>query len=100
MSLTGKAINYLQQQFPNADFIKDIVLQDDNDGRGPYIKYWGVGTPQPTEEELNAAAESMQPKLPKLTIEEQLELLYQDQKNNTKKFSAAIDAYKQSNNVQ
>lgn len=95
MSLTGKAVNYLQEQFPNASFIKDIILQDDGDG--PYIKYWGVGAPKPTEAELNIAAESMTPKLPKPTIDEQLVMIYNDQKNGTKTLSAAIDAYKQSN---
>jgi len=91
MSLTGKAINHLQQQYPNASFLKDIILQDDSDGRGPYIKYWGLGTPKPTEDELNQAAESMQPKLQPPSIEEQLKLLYEDQKNNTKTFSKRID---------
>ncbi len=70
MSLTGQAINYLQNQFPKASFLTDIILQDD--GQGPYVKYWGVGSPQPTEEE-------------------QLHLLYEDQKNNTKTFSERID---------
>lgn len=89
MSLTGRAINYLQQQFPNANFINDIILQDDGDG--PYIRYWGIGSPKPTEEELNAAAESMVPKIQPPTIQEQLQLLYNDQKNNTKTFSKRID---------
>ncbi len=92
MSLTGKAIQYLKQQYPQASFIRDIILQDDGDGRGPYIKYWGVGSPKPTEEELNAAAESMSPKIQPPSVEEQLKLLYEDQKNNTKTFSARIDA--------
>ena len=90
VSLTGKAIKYLQQQFPEADFLKDIILQDDGDG--PYIKYWGIGLPQPTNEELNAAAESMTSKWEKPSLEEQLLLLYNDQKNGTKTFSARIDA--------
>ena len=92
MSLTGKAIQYLQQQYPNANFLKDIILQDDSDGKGPYIKYWGIGSPRPTDEELNFAAESMTEKVKAPTVEEQFTLLYNDQKNNTKTFSARIDA--------
>ncbi len=90
MSLTGEAINYLKDQFPNASFLKDIILQDD--GQGPYIKHWGLGSSKPTEEELNLAAQSMIPKLPKPTVEEQFQLLYNDQKNGTKTFSERLDA--------
>ena len=90
MSLTGKAINYLQQQYPNASFLKDIILQDD--GQGPYIKYWGVGSPKPTEAELNAAVISMQPQSVYPTVDEQLILIYNDMKNGTKTFVNAIDA--------
>ncbi len=89
MSLTGDAIKYLQEQFPNASFFKDIILQDD--GNGPYIKHWRLGSSKPTEEELNLAAQSMVPKMPKPSIEEQLHLLYNDQKNGTKTFSERID---------
>lgn len=90
VSLTGSAIQYLQKQFPNASFIKDIKLHDV--GNGPEIYYWGLSDPQPTEEELNVAAASMQPKVEKPSVEESLQLLYNDQKNNTKTFSARIDA--------
>ena len=90
MSLTGKAIAYLKEQFPNVSFLKDIILQDD--GNGPYIKYWGIGSSQPTEEEINQAAESMVEKVLPPTAEELFQLLYNDQKNNTKTFSERIDA--------
>ncbi len=89
MSLTGKAVSYLQQQFPTISFLNDIILQDD--GEGPYIKYWGIGSPKPTEQELNEAAESMTIREAYPSIEEQLKLLYNDQKNDTKTFSSAID---------
>lgn len=89
MSLTGEAIKYLKNQFPNASFLKDIILQDDGDG--PYIKHWGIGSPKPTEQELNIAAASMVPKVQPPSIAEQLQLLYNDQKNGTKTFSERID---------
>jgi len=31
-----------------------IHLQDDSDGRGPYIKSWTNSNPQPTQEQLTA----------------------------------------------
>lgn len=95
MSLTGEAIYYLQQNYPNASFMSDIILQDDSDGRDPYVKHWGVGTSKPTEEEINLAAESMQPKPKMPTIEDQLVMIYNDKKNGTNTFVDAIDAYKQ-----
>ena len=36
------------------DFIKDVLLQNDSDGQGDYIKSWNVAEAQPTEEQLNA----------------------------------------------
>lgn len=39
------------------DFISGnatILLQDDSDGKGPYIKSWTNSNPQPTQEQLDA----------------------------------------------
>ena len=39
----------------NVDFLVDVLLQDDSNGQGPYIKEWNVsGVTQPTAEQLNA----------------------------------------------
>ena len=39
----------------NVDFTTDVLLQDDSNGQGPYIKTWNVsGVAQPTDEQLNA----------------------------------------------
>ena len=92
MSLTGRAINYLQRQYPNSSFLDDIILQDD--GGGPYIKHWGIGTPKPTEEELDIAALSMIVRPPIPTTEEKLDMLYNDMKNGTQTFVRAVDAAK------
>lgn len=93
MSLTGKAVLWLQKTFPNADFITDIVLQDD--GNGPYIKYWGISDPQPTIEEANTAAEAEPAALPPMPSDHDLlMMLYNDKKNNTTTFVDAIDAAK------
>ena len=50
-SLSNKIIKYLGR---TPDFEKDILLQDDGDGQGAYIKEWNVAEAQPTEEQLNA----------------------------------------------
>jgi hypothetical protein len=34
------------------DFMKDVKLQDDSDGKGAYIKEWNLDIAQPTAEQL------------------------------------------------
>lgn len=34
-----------------------ILLQDDSDGKGPYIKSWKNAYPQPTQAQLDAISE-------------------------------------------
>jgi hypothetical protein len=36
------------------DFMKDVMLQDDSDGKGAYIKAWNLNIPQPTDAQLSA----------------------------------------------
>lgn len=36
----------------DVDFTKDVLLQDDSDGKGPYIKEWNLDIAQPTDEQL------------------------------------------------
>ena len=37
----------------NVDFTTDVLLQDDSNGAGPYIKEWNVsGVAKPTDEQL------------------------------------------------
>ena len=36
------------------DFLKDVILQDDSDGKGAYIKEWNLSISQPTDAQLSA----------------------------------------------
>ncbi|MDC0354320.1 XkdW family protein [bacterium] len=36
------------------DFNKDVMLQDDSDGKGAYIKEWNLSISQPTDAQLSA----------------------------------------------
>jgi len=36
------------------DFSKDVMLQDDSDGNGAYIKEWNLSISQPTDAQLSA----------------------------------------------
>ena len=38
----------------NVDFQKDVLLQDDSNGQGAYIKEWNLDIAQPTDEQLDA----------------------------------------------
>lgn len=40
--------------YPDADLRESIIVQDDSDGKGPYIAKWSDPRPQPTEAELLA----------------------------------------------
>lgn len=54
MDLRDK-IMYLRPTLKKEDFCdptERILLQDD--GNGPYIKYWGVPETQPTQQELDS----------------------------------------------
>jgi hypothetical protein len=36
----------------SVDFQSDVLLQDDSNGSGPYIKEWNLGIAEPTAEQL------------------------------------------------
>lgn len=38
----------------SVDFTKDVLLQDDSDGKGPYIKEWNLSIAKPTDSQLTA----------------------------------------------
>ena len=55
-SLSSKVKTYCANNgVASVDFMTDVLLQDDSNGQGPYIKEWNVsGVAQPTNEQLNA----------------------------------------------
>ena len=55
-SLSSKVREYCANNgVAEVDFLSDVLLQDDSNGQGPYIKEWNVsGVAQPTAEQLNA----------------------------------------------
>ena len=36
----------------NVEFVNDVILQDDSDGKGAYIKEWNLDIAKPTAEQL------------------------------------------------
>jgi hypothetical protein len=56
--LSNKIKEYCKANGVNdVDFLKDVMLQDDSDGKGPYIKEWNLDIAQPSDDDL-AAQES------------------------------------------
>ena len=55
-SLSSKVKQYCANNgVVSVDFTVDVLLQDDSNGQGPYIKEWNIsGVAQPTDEQLNA----------------------------------------------
>ena len=54
-SLATKVKLYCEANSKTVDFTKDVLLQDDSNGNGPYIKEWNVsGLDKPTDEQLAA----------------------------------------------
>ena len=49
--LSTKIKLYVNQE---VDFTKDVMLQDDSDGKGAYIKEWNLDIAQPTKAQLDA----------------------------------------------
>ena len=52
-SLSTKVKAYVEAAGKTVDFTKDVSLQDDSDGNGPYIKEWNIdGLAKPTDADL------------------------------------------------
>jgi len=92
----------------NVDFQKDVMLQDDSDGKGAYIKEWNLDIAQPTTEQLasyetaaNTIESNAQVDATRRsqygTWQEQMEMIYKDQKNGTSTFKDHCDKVRSDN---
>jgi len=50
-SLSNKIKKYVNAE---VDFTSDVILQDDSNGQGAYIKEWNLDIAKPTQEQLDA----------------------------------------------
>ena len=54
-SLSSKVSKYAADNgVAEVDFMKDVLLQDDSNGQGPYIKEWNLSIAKPTDAQLSA----------------------------------------------
>jgi len=73
MSLRDKIRN-IYPSLSDSDFIYAIVLQDNSDGKGPFIAQWNHPTlARPTDEQLAAAPDTPHEPVKSLTPKEKLE---------------------------
>ncbi len=53
--LSNKIKSYCEANgVSNVDFTSDVMLQDDSNGQGAYIKEWNLDIAQPTDAQLSA----------------------------------------------
>jgi hypothetical protein len=54
-SLSSKIKQYCaDNSVSSVDFTTDVLLQDDSNGQGPYIKEWNLAIAKPTDAQLTA----------------------------------------------
>ena len=54
-SLSSKVKQYCANNgVASLDFMTDVLLQDDSNGQGPYIKEWNLSIAKPTDAQLSA----------------------------------------------
>jgi hypothetical protein len=87
------------------NFRTDVLLQDDSNGLGAYIKEWNLDIPKPTEAQLDAfeeqaiAYEKLQDilnnrRMAYPSIADQLDMLYWDKVNGTENWLNSIESVK------
>ncbi len=111
-SLSSKVKTYCANNgVANVDFMTDVMLQDDSNGQGPYIKAWNVsGVAQPTADQLNdvdtAADLEERQNAVRATrrnaygdLGSQLDMQYHDNVNGTTTWKDHVEAVKTANPI-
>ena len=92
----------------SVDFTKDVMLQDDSNGDGVYIKEWNLDINEPTAEQIasyetaanaaetNAGIDATR-RIEYLSLDKQMEMIYKDQKNGTTTFKDHCDKVRSDN---
>jgi len=87
------------------DFLKDVKLQENSDGKGVFIAEWNLDIPKPTIAQLDAfeaqaiAYEQLQNilnnrRMAYPSIADQLDMLYWDKVNGTENWLKSIESVK------
>ena len=94
-SLSTKIKLYGEASSKTIDFDKDVLLQDDSDGNGPYIKEWNVtGLAQPTDADLTTYDAAATTEETNNTVKRTRKMAYGDIGDQLDEIFKDIDAWK------
>ena len=94
-SLSTKVKLYGEASSKTIDFNKDVILQDDSDGNGPYIKEWNVtGLAQPTDADLTTYDAAATTEETNNTVRATRKIAYGDIGDQLDEIFKDIDAWK------
>ena len=82
----------------NVDFSKDVILQDDSDGKGPYIKEWNLDIAQPSDAQLSAQESAADTEESNNAVRATRKAAYGDIGDQLDEIYKDIDAWKARNN--
>jgi hypothetical protein len=110
-SLSSKIKKYAADNgVSSVDFTADVMLQDDSNGQGPYIKEWNLAIAKPTDAQLNAvdAAADLEERQAAVRatrkqaygdLGTQLDMQYHDNVNGTTTWKDHVEAVKTANPI-
>jgi len=78
----------------DVDFTKDVMLQDDSDGKGPYIKEWNLDIAQPSDAQLSAQESAADTEESNNTVRNTRRVAYGDIGDQLDEIYKDIDAWK------
>ena len=78
----------------DVDFMKDVMLQDDSDGKGAYIKEWNLDIAQPTDAQLSAHETAANTEEANATVRSTRKAAYGDIGEQLDEIYKDIDAWK------
>jgi len=76
------------------DFMKDVMLQDDSDGNGAYIKEWNLSISQPTDAQLSAQESAANTEEANAQVRNTRRIAYGDIGDQLDEIYKDIDAWK------
>jgi len=93
--LSTKIKSYCKANGVNeVDFLNDVMLQDDSDGNGAYIKEWNLDIAQPTDAQLSAHETSANTEEANNVVRSTRKTLYGDIGDQLDEIYKDIDAWK------
>ena len=78
----------------DVDFMEDVRLQDDSDGKGAYIKEWNLDIAQPTDAQLSAQESAANTEEANNTVRATRRAAYGDIGDQLDEIYKDIDAWK------